>query len=232
MSKHIGLFDLDSVIYQVAYGSNTLEDACSNLMTRVARILNEVEGVKPNAEIAFFQGNTGNFRKKIYIEYKANRTQAKPDNYDGLVEFCHKFYRPEHGEGVEVDDLIADAVCFYKDISLDPFIVAIDKDYLQIPNIDIYFYNRKEWIGTTESGAIHDFCLQMLMGDTADNIKGVPGIGKVRANKVLNDCLFGSVFCYLRALVKAYHSYYSGEWREYLELNYRLLKLGTPTENE
>ena len=64
-------------------------------------------------------------------------------------------------------------------------IAGVDKDLLQIPG---YHYHLKK--GTLEHiswyDAIRNFFIQCLMGDTADNIPGVPGIGRVKAKKALD----------------------------------------------
>ena len=65
-----------------------------------------------------------------------------------------------------------------------PIICTIDKDLDMIPGLH---YNWKKDIIYTvpEHMAIRNFYKQMLIGDTVDNIKGIDGIGQVKADKLL-----------------------------------------------
>lgn len=222
----IGLFDMDSLMYQVCFTTEGIDEAKIRLQHRVNEILAAVRDKHNYDQIVFFQGNKGNFRYEIYPEYKANRTQEKPEHYNDLVAFCRERYSPESGVGIEVDDLIADEVDFLKAMGEDVFIIAIDKDFLQIPNVDIYLFNKGEWVTTTKESALHEFANQMLMGDSADNIKGVPGVGKKKAERMLEDVVGENKISYIRKVIEVYKGVFGDDWKAEVELNYKLLKLG------
>ena len=67
----------------------------------------------------------------------------------------------------------------------ETFIYSKDKDLLQIPGTH---FNIKEssLYEISEESAFRSLCYQMLVGDTTDNISGVPGIGPKKASDIIN----------------------------------------------
>lgn len=143
----------------------------------------------------FLTGNT-NFRFQVYPEYKANRLNVpKPRHLAYLRDYVQKTYSASVSEGCEADDDLGVAQCTS---SVPTVIVSLDKDLLQIPG---KHYSWRIEGGTPDKRwvkeAIHReitplegkrwFYTQMLSGDTSDNIKGVAGIGKVKAEKLMAD---------------------------------------------
>ena len=111
--------------------------------------------------------------------------------------------------GYEADDGIGIAA---KD---DSIICSIDKDVKQIPG-EHYNFVREEFMVVDEDTASFNFWLSMLVGDTTDNVGGVPGIGPKKGYRHLSAFDPGQYFDCVRGL------YTSGE--EFL-LNYRLLRV-------
>lgn len=66
-------------------------------------------------------------------------------------------------------------------------ICSIDKDLLQIPG-QHYNFVKGLWTEITELDGWFNFYVQLLVGDTSDNIPGCPGIGKVKAPRILAGC--------------------------------------------
>jgi len=64
---------------------------------------------------------------------------------------------------------------------------------------------------------------QLLIGDSGDNIKGVPRIGKVKADKLLKG---KSIIGQLRAIVEEYKNHFGNNYRAELKKNYALIKIG------
>lgn len=141
----------------------------------------------------FLTGNT-NFRFQVYPEYKANRLNVpKPRHLAYLRNYVQETYAATVSDGCEADDDLGVAQCTS---SVPTVIVSLDKDLLQIPG---KHYSWRIEGGTPDKRwvkeALHQditplegkrwFYTQMLSGDTSDNIKGVSGIGKVKAAKLM-----------------------------------------------
>lgn len=135
---------------------------------------------------------TTNFRNQIYPEYKANRLDVpRPRHLPYL-----RSYLVELGavisDNCEADDLLGVAQCSQQ----GTVIASLDKDLLTIPGMHYSW----EITGTSKGvrwvkeavlqevdhiSALRWFYTQCLTGDVADNIKGVAGIGKVKARNIL-----------------------------------------------
>ena len=141
-----------------------------------------------------------NYRFKIAKtkEYKGNRKAGKPIHYDAIREFMCEHWNAEVIYGMEADDKMGIEACRNPS---ETVIASIDKDMLQIPclhyNMDTgervdaleghsleLIKNNKKLIGF----GIIWFYAQMLMGDNADNIPGIPKYGPVKAYNALSGC--------------------------------------------
>jgi len=112
--------------------------------------------------------------------YKGNRSTPKPVHYHSVRTYLREQWKAVMVSGMEADDAIGiDATTAHKAL-----IVTIDKDLDMIPG---YHYNfvKKEFYKVSEFDAYKNFYRQMLSGDTIDNIPGLPGLGKVKAEKRL-----------------------------------------------
>jgi 5'-3' exonuclease len=78
----------------------------------------------------------------------------------------------------------------------DTCIVSIDKDLDQIPGEHYHpgirrqqvFIREPKFYTITPEQGLYFFYYQLLIGDGSDNIKGAPGIGPKKADKILFDC--------------------------------------------
>lgn len=143
------------------------------------------------------------FRLDMYPQYKANR-EAIPDDLRAQMplmnEACGAFGLPTISQpGFEADDVIASYSNELASRGYKVRIVGIDKDLLQLINDNIEIYDPvKSKIVTTEDvktkyGVIPSQMIdfQALVGDKADNIPGVAGIGPVTAAKLIKN--YGSL---------------------------------------
>lgn len=154
-------------------------------------------------EFSMFLSGSNNFRYQVYPEYKANRKAEKPRHLADLKEYLVKKYNAQVSDGCEADDLLGIAQCgatidHWQGTTEWPTIIcSLDKDLRQIPGKHYSFEIKgtsslgKEWVKpaelltvTPEEG-LKFFYYQMLVGDAADNIKGVSGIGPVKAKNLL-----------------------------------------------
>lgn len=147
-------------------------------------------------------GDTGTFRSGLYPAYKANR-DAPPEDLKPQVERTLRILEaigvPVIGsEGFEADDVIATLASTYSEQHPDVRvrIISKDKDLKQLlgegsPATEMYDLHKDELI--TEKDLMEDLGIRpdqvidllTLMGDTADNIPGVDGIGIKTAAKLL-----------------------------------------------
>ena len=106
------------------------------------------------------------------------------DIYPELEEFTKEFALT--ADGCEADDLcgIYSNVCL-KEGKL-PIICHIDKDLNQIPGLHYNYRHKHEHkYKVSCEDAYHMMLRQCLSGDRTDNIKGIPGIGEVKGNAIL-----------------------------------------------
>jgi len=140
----------------------------------------------------------GTFRNERYPEYKANREAPPPDlsqQIDRVMEVLAAFEIPllEH-PGYEADDVIATLVKKGRAKGMKVVIVSQDKDLLQLVGDGVVMYDtmRDRVYGVAET--IDKFGVPpekvrdalSLMGDSSDNVPGVPSIGPKTAAKLLD----------------------------------------------
>ncbi len=147
-------------------------------------------------------GDQGTFRSQLYPEYKANRDAPPEDLFPQVnraIEMLESIGVPVIGcEGFEADDVLATIATDFsnKHPDIRVRIISKDKDLKQLlgegtPPTEMYDVHKDELI--TEADLMEDLGIRpeqmidllTLMGDTADNIPGVPGIGIKTAAKLL-----------------------------------------------
>lgn len=140
----------------------------------------------------YLTGST-NFRYQVYPEYKANRLeQERPRHLAYLRDYLVSI-GAVISDGCEADDLLGIA----QTESPDTVICSLDKDLLMIPGPHYAWEisgvsGGTRWVKPAKYqevdhvSALRWFYTQMLTGDTADNIKGAAGIGKVKAARILD----------------------------------------------
>ena len=125
-----------------------------------------------------------NFRKKIYPLYKQNRVgKRKPVCYHAIVDWCKRNYESITRPNLEADDLCGILATRHKGHTV---IISADKDYKCIPSV-FYNFMKRELYVIDEGEADYFHLMQTLMGDTADNYTGCPGIGAKTAQKLFAD---------------------------------------------
>jgi 5'-3' exonuclease len=179
-------------------------------------------------EVVFCNGSINNFRKNITPTYKANRTAKKPEILGALHNLVKFTYDSVWGDGVETDDVVATlwAEEVKKNGVDNVIIMSLDKDYKQFPCwFYDYNYKNRELIKITEEEALNNFYSQMIIGDTADNIKVCKGYGKAYALKLFKDSK--SEFSLISKTYRLYKQVYGDEARAMFEQAKSLLKLKT-----
>lgn len=150
-----------------------------------------------------FDAARKNFRYDIYADYKANRSETPPDLIPqfGLIrEATRAFGLPAlEMEGFEADDLIAtyarEALRQGKKVT----IVGSDKDLMQLMREGVRIYEPIKGRYLSADDVMDKFGVvpqkvpdvQALVGDSSDNVPGVPSIGAKTAAQLINE--FGSL---------------------------------------
>ena len=142
-----------------------------------------------------------NFRYSVLPTYKYNRAgQDKPELYNTLQSYVRKNYDCKSKPGLEADDVMGIMS------TLDPgncCIATIDKDLLQIPGLH-YNWNWGRSFECFVEDCDRYFYQQILTGDPGDGYKGIPGIGVVTAQKLLESFDHDNIWS---EIVKAYESH-------------------------
>lgn len=215
------IIDADLIAYRCA-AANDKEDLGINIWQAdqmVIRILSEVQA----DEYKLYLSGENNFRYIIFSDYKANRRdQVRPRHLEGIREFLVTNWDATIVDGYEADD----AIGILSTQNPQDIISSIDKDLKQLPVTHYNFVNRVFDIVTPIQGW-YNFYTQLLVGDTTDNIKGCPKVGKVKAAKALQGCNTERQL-YERCIEQYKLAYcppkYEGtEWEVELNLNANLL---------
>ncbi len=167
----------------------------------------------PHSTAVFFDKGGSKRHLAIHPQYKANRNEA-PEKFKSQIPsmkyLCEIFgFSPTEQEGVEADDLLASAATRAKTEGHTVFIASADKDFAQLvsPNIKQMLPptpKNKEWTILDSIGVKTKFGVApaqipdylSLIGDTADNIDGINGVGPKTAAKWLKE--FGDIDTIIR----------------------------------
>lgn len=179
------LIDGDIITYRCAASAENdpVEVAILRCANEMENLLS-LEGVSSNQ--VYLSGES-NFRFDIFPEYKANRTQPKPRWLQDCREFLVTDYGARVTEGYEADDALGIEATWLRDSPFkdDTYIISSDdKDLLQLAGSH-YNIRTQKYLEVSPEEATWMFYYQLLVGDTADNVKGCKGIGKVKANRAL-----------------------------------------------
>jgi 5'-3' exonuclease len=175
----IALIDADIVAYRCA-ASNDVEGGEEIAILRTHKLMQDILDVTESGEYRGFLTGSGNFRKQINPEYKANRKDKPvPLWLRSCKDYLISEWKAEVCEGYEADD----ALGMYQ--TADSIICTIDKDLDQIAGKH-YNFVKQEFYDVLELDGLRHFYKQLLIGDKADNIFGVVGIGKVKAAKLID----------------------------------------------
>ena len=155
--------------------------------------------------VAFDHGKT--FRHDAFPEYKAQREET-PEDIKLSVPLIKQVLEAMHipilqVDGFEADDIIGTIATHFGADGIDTFMLTPDKDYGQLIGPNVFMYRPRhgsgyEILGEKEVGEKYGIPtpaqvidLLALMGDSADNFPGCPGVGEKTAAKLINQ--FGSI---------------------------------------
>ena len=211
MKSKVLLLDVSSLAYRAYYALPFMSapngqptNAVYGFVNMFWRLIGDLD---PDYGFACLDSKEPTFREEVYTEYKANRV-AMPDEFYSQLPLIEEFLSLCDASiirlpGYEADDLIGSVISFFRRErkDLEFYIVSSDKDLLQLVSDGVYFceYKNKKLEVLDEARVIEKMGVRpaqipdylALLGDSSDNIPGVPGIGKKTAVKLLRE--YGSV---------------------------------------
>jgi len=216
----------------------------------VTNMLRKLEKQYPESHIVVvFDAKGKTFRDDIYPEYKAHRPPM-PDELKEQIEPIHQIVRALGlpllmVSGVEADDVIGTLSREATDKSIDVIISTGDKDMAQLVNERVTLVNTMDDTMLDTSGVEDKFGIPpryiidylALMGDSSDNIPGVPGVGKKTALALIQN--LGGVEDIYGNLEKVATLTFRGaksmaakldQYKPEAELSYRLATIKTDVE--
>ena len=204
MKDRVFIIDGSSYLYRAYHAMPPLSTSKGQPTGAIKGVTNMLMTLKKDSEgspiIVVFDAKGKTFRSEIYKEYKANRPPMPEDlrqQLDPLKEICKAIGFPLiEIPGVEADDVIATLVNKAKQKNFKAVVSSLDKDLMQLvedPNITIM--NTMKHQIFTEDKVFEKFGVQpnqirdmlALVGDSSDNIPGVPKVGQKTAAKWLNE---------------------------------------------
>lgn len=205
MSNKLVLIDGNSIIYRAFFALPLLNNdkgvytnAVYGFTTMLLRILEEE---KPTHMLVAFDAGKTTFRHETYKEYKGGRQKTPPELSEQfpLVKELLDAFQIKHYElpQYEADDIIGTLSKEGNNENWDVTVISGDKDMLQLVSDKVTVSVTKKGISEVEKYTpaylkekleitpeqIID--LKALMGDSSDNIPGVPGVGEKTAIKLL-----------------------------------------------
>lgn len=205
--KKLVLVDGSSYLFRAYHALPLLTNSkgeYTNAILGVANMLKKLVDSYPDAYFGvIFDAPGKTFRNDLYAEYKANRA-SMPDELREQIKPLHKLIQAMGlplvmEEGVEADDVIGTLAQQAQAAGLQVIISTGDKDIAQLVTDKISLINtmNNQWLD--EAGVIEKFGVPAdriidylaLMGDTSDNIPGIPKVGPKTAAKWLNE--YGSL---------------------------------------
>ena len=205
MKKKILLIDGHNLLFRMYYGipsviKNSKGIDIRGLVGFIGSIKKLVDLFKPFSIFVVFDSETSkNNNLKLDNNYKANRIdysnyEDNPFNVLPLIKKSLKFLNINYIEVInyEADDYIS-SLC--NNNLYEYIIVSTDRDFIQLVSSNVFLYvpNGKNSILYNEEEVINKFNIPVskyilyksIIGDKSDNIKGIRGIGKKTAEKIL-----------------------------------------------
>ncbi len=180
----------------------------SAIMGFMNALMDVIKREKPDHLAVAFDKGGSTYRYEMYKEYKAHRDET-PEAIKIAVPYIQELLKAMHipiieVPGFEADDLIGTLAKQAEKEDYKVFMVTPDKDFAQLVSENIFMYKPARMGNDIEIWGIPEVLAKFdierpeqvidflgMMGDAADNIPGLPGVGEVTAKKLLKE--FGSM---------------------------------------
>lgn len=220
----VAIIDGDVLLYMCMWGKDTLEEAKDSFKEKFNSILEQLF----TKDYVMAMGGPYNFRDDLYSEYKKSPSRVKskstkPDWFDDLKSWTVDYYEGcILTDNCEADDMIRIWAIELDKANISRCVVSVDKDLDCIPGL--HLNPRKDLIYTvSEEWADYFYWKQLLMGDSVDNIPGLPGIGPKKAEAMLE--IAGSHTERKAIICRAYYKQFGEEGFNHMLLNGKLLHI-------
>ncbi len=211
MKERFMILDGSSLLFRAFYALPLLTSPQGEYTNAVHGFSNMLfkllKDYKPNKVAVAFDKSRHTFRSELYADYKGTRAKT-PEEFSSQVPILIEFLDAWGIPFIEIDNYEADDIIgtiaskAAESGEYDVLIVTGDRDAFQLirPGVrvlftkkgitDIIVFDEMEFSKTYGFEPIRLIDLKGLMGDSSDNIPGVPGVGEKTAKKLLSD--FGS----------------------------------------
>ncbi len=207
MSKLL-IVDGNSILNRAYYGIRMLttrDGLCTNAVYGMITMLHrQLEALKPDYCAIAFDLKAPTFRHKMYEAYKANR-KGMPEELAMQLPYAKECvemlgFKLIEKEGFEADDILG-TLSRLSSKDCHAYVYTGDRDSLQLidNNVSVLLAGNTETVTYDADKFFEKYAIKVeqfvdlkaLMGDSSDNIPGVPGIGEKTATKLIQD--FGSL---------------------------------------
>ncbi|MFV8268675.1 DNA polymerase I [Flavobacterium sp. GT2N3] len=212
--KRLFLLDAYALIFRGYYAFiknpriNSKGMDTSAIMGFMNSLMDVIKREKPDHLAVAFDNGGSQLRNDIFPEYKANR-DATPEAIKIAIPYIQDLLKAMHipiieVKGYEADDLIGTIAKQAEKQNYKVFMVTPDKDFAQLVSENIFMYKPARMGNGIEIWGIPEVLAKFeierpeqvidflgMMGDAADNIPGLPGVGEVTAKKFLKE--FGTM---------------------------------------
>ncbi len=180
----------------------------SAIMGFMNALMDVIKREKPDHLAVAFDKEGSAARTEMYQEYKAHRDET-PEAIKTAIPYICDLLKAMHipiiqVAGYEADDLIGTIAKQAEKEDFKVFMVTPDKDFAQLVSENIFMYKPARMGNGIEIWGVPEVLARFeierpeqvidflgMMGDAADNIPGLPGVGEVTAKKFLKE--FGSM---------------------------------------
>jgi DNA polymerase-1 len=201
--KKLFLVDVSSLFFRAFYAVRPLSSP-SGLPTNaiygfLSMLMKLLKDEKPEYLVFCYDRKEPSFRKEIFQDYKAHRTEM-PEDLAPQIPYIKKLAEvmgiPSlEIPGYEADDLIGTLTCLGRKHRMEVFIVSGDKDFAQLLEEHVFLYDTMKSVKIDTQAAVEKWGVPpsqfvdylALVGDSSDNIPGVKGIGPKGAQKLLEE---------------------------------------------
>ena len=205
MSQRFVILDGSSLMYRAFYALPPLTDSRgepTNAIFGFSNMLTKIMGeLQPDKLVIAFDKGRQTFRTERYAEYKGTRDKT-PEELLAQIPLLHEFAAAFgisfiEKERYEADDIIGTLSTQAAGAGHEVMVITGDRDALQLvrPNLQVLLTKKGiSEMKTYDEAAFREeygfepirlIDLKGLMGDTSDNIPGVPGVGPKTASKLL-----------------------------------------------
>ena len=212
--KRLFLLDAYALIFRGYYAFiknpriNSKGMDTSAIMGFMNSLMDVIKREKPDHLAVAFDNGGSQLRNEIFPEYKAHR-DATPEAIKIAVPYIQELLKAMHipiieVKGFEADDLIGTIAKQAEKQNYKVFMVTPDKDFAQLVSENIFMYKPARMGNGIEIWGVPEVLAKFeierpdqvidflgMMGDAADNIPGLPGVGEVTAKKLLKE--FGTM---------------------------------------